>query len=124
VLAGAAGLEAGFAALDAGRGQVYVREQRSGERGMEYLLGVEELVARAGGQRVVVAEEKLLEPLSGVQPVLRALRPADMLGPVRRCFAAGGTDVAWADANYVVPEDQIYRRLAAGRVKDEDGPRT
>ena len=38
------------------------------------------------------------------------IRSIDLLKPVERCLAAGGTNVALADANYVLPESEIYAR--------------
>lgn len=108
LLAEAAGLKDGFAVLDAGRGSLYVREAGAGER--EWMEGVAEFEARAGGREIVVAEEKMAARLSGLAPRLVELRPIAMLGLVQRVLAQGGTDVAWADANYVLAESEIYRK--------------
>ena len=110
VLVQAADLREGFAVLDAGRGSVYVREQRRTEPAHEYLVGVDEFERKAAGAAVVVAETKIAELLTRIAPVLREIRPIDLLHPVRRCLAEGGTSVALADANYVLPESEIYTR--------------
>ena len=110
VLAQAVNLSEGFAVLDAGRGSLYVREQRRTEPAHEYLATVEEFERTAAGAPIVVAERKTAELLSRVAPVLREICPIDLLKPVQRCLAAGGTNVALADANYVLPESEIYTR--------------
>jgi tRNA threonylcarbamoyladenosine biosynthesis protein TsaB len=110
VLAEAAELQEGFAVLDAGREQLYVREQRRTEAPREWLATVDEFVRAAAGTPIVVAEEKTAERLDALAPRLHTLTLIDLLRPVRRCLQAGGTDVAWADANYVLPESEIYTR--------------
>ena len=110
VLAEVAELQEGFAVLDAGRGELYVREQRRTEAPREWLATVDEFMQAAAGTPIVVAEEKTAERLDALAPRLHALSPIDLLRPVRRCLQAGGTDVAWADANYVLPESEIYTR--------------
>jgi tRNA threonylcarbamoyladenosine biosynthesis protein TsaB len=110
ILAEAAELQEGFAVLDAGRGDLYVREQRRTEASREWLITVDEFMQSAAGAPIVVAEEKTAERIDALAPRLHALRVIDLLAPVRRCLQAGGTDVAWADANYVLPESEIYTR--------------
>jgi tRNA threonylcarbamoyladenosine biosynthesis protein TsaB len=110
VLAEAADLLEGFAVLDAGRGSLYVREQRRTEPAHEYLVSVDEFQRTSAGAPIVVAEKRAAELLGRVAPVLRELGPIDLLKPVRRCLAEGGTNVALADANYVLPESEIYTR--------------
>jgi tRNA threonylcarbamoyladenosine biosynthesis protein TsaB len=110
VLAEAADLREGFAVLDAGRGSLYVREQRRTEPAHEYLVSVDELERAAAGAPIVVAEKKMAELLDRLAPALRELRPIDLLKPVQRSLAEGGTNVALADANYVLPESEIYTR--------------
>lgn len=110
MLAEAAKLEEGFAVLDAGRGSLYVREQRRTEPAREWLATVEEFERTAAGAPIVVAQERAAELLARLAPVVRELRPIDLLHPVERCLAAGGTSVAAADANYVLPESEIYNR--------------
>ena len=110
VLAQAADLCEGFAVLDAGRGSLYVREQRRTEPAHEYLVSVDEFERTAAGAAVAVAETKVAELLTRIAPALRKIRPIDLLGPVRRSLAEGGTNVALADANYVLPESEIYTR--------------
>jgi tRNA threonylcarbamoyladenosine biosynthesis protein TsaB len=118
VLAEAADLREGFAVLDAGRGSLYIREQRRTEPAHEYLLSIDEFKRTAAGAPIVVAERRAAELLDQVAPVLRELRTIDLLKPVQRCFAEGGTNVALADANYVLPESEIYTRPRHTRTTD------
>lgn len=110
LLADAADLHDGFAVLDAGRGSLYIREQRRTDPAHEWLATLEEFERIAAGAPIVVAEKRSAERLDKLAPVLRELRPIDLLKPVERCLAAGGTNVALADANYVLPESEIYTR--------------
>jgi tRNA threonylcarbamoyladenosine biosynthesis protein TsaB len=110
VLASAAELREGFAVLDAGRGSLYVREQRRTDPPHEFLVSADEFERAAAGAPIVVAEKRVAELLDRVAPVLRELHPIDLLKPIQQCFAEGGTDVALADANYVLPENEIYSR--------------
>jgi tRNA threonylcarbamoyladenosine biosynthesis protein TsaB len=124
VLADAASLQDGFVALDAGRGELYVREERSGR---EWLCSSNDLVAiakekqisstpagddRQKYQGIVIAEERLIARLSGCEPVLRPLRVGDALGVMLRRLHEGGSDVSLIDANYVREESDIYRKPA------------
>ena len=110
VLAEAAELEEGFAVLDAGRGELYVREQRRTEAAREFLTSVESFEAFAAGAPIVAAQQRIAELLYRLAPVVRELHPIDLLGSVRRCLAQDGSNVALADANYVLPESDIYTR--------------
>jgi len=110
VLAVAADLHEGFAVVDAGRGDLYVRQQRRTEPAREYLVSIEEFERTAAGAPIVAAEKKIAERLDRLAPVLRELGPIDLLRPVQHRLAEGGTDVALADANYVFPESEIYSR--------------
>lgn len=110
VLAESADLQEGFAVLDAGRGDLYIREERRTEPAHEFLASAEELERAAAGAPIVVAERRVADLLNRLAPVLRELRPIDLLKPVQRCLAEGGTNVALADANYVLPESEIYTR--------------
>ena len=110
MLAEAADLDEGFAVLDAGRGSLYIREVRRTEAAREWLATVEEFERTAAGAPIVVAEKRTAELLAHLAPVVRQLRPIDLLHPVVRCLAAGGTNVALADANYVLAESDIYTR--------------
>jgi tRNA threonylcarbamoyladenosine biosynthesis protein TsaB len=118
VLAEATDLREGFAVLDAGRGSLYVREQRRTDPPHEYLVSVDEFERTAAGAPVVVAEKRPAELLDRVAPVLRELRPIDLLKPVQRCLAEGGTNVALADANYLLPESEIYTRPRLSQTTD------
>lgn len=110
VLADVAGLREGFVVVDAGRGGLFVREVRDDGTWNEWLATVAEVESRAAGATVVVAEEKVAERLAVPHLKVVATRPEDMLPSVRRSFASGGTDVAWADANYVARESDMYKR--------------
>jgi tRNA threonylcarbamoyladenosine biosynthesis protein TsaB len=105
--------EDALAALDAGRGQVYVRE---GATGREWMCGLEGLIEAAAGRRVAVAEEKVLAFLGGRleegMVVLRRLQISDALPAVLRNLRAGGEDAALVEANYVRDERDIYPRAA------------
>jgi tRNA threonylcarbamoyladenosine biosynthesis protein TsaB len=118
VLAEAACLQDGFAALDAGRGELYVREQRSGR---EWLCSSDDLIAIVRdrkNERIVVAEERLAERLAECDVLLRPLHVSDALGVVLRRLREGGSEVSLTDANYVREESDIYSqssgRKAAG----------
>ena len=120
LLADAADLHEGFAVLDAGRGSLYTREQRRTEPAHEWLATIDEFERIAVGAPIVVAERRVAELLDKLAPVIRELRPIDLLRPVQRSLGAGGTNVALADANYVLPESEIYtrpRRASAAEAK-------
>lgn len=110
VLADAANLTEGFAVLEAGRGSLYVREQRRTEHAQEYLVSIDEFERAVAGAPIVVAEKKIAQLLDRIAPALRELCPVDLFRPVQRCFAQGGTNIALADANYVLPESEIFTR--------------
>ena len=116
VLAEATRLREGFAVLDAGRGDLFVREQRRTEPTREWLATADEFIHAAAGVPIVAAEDRVAEMLDEVAPRLHRLQPIDLLAPVRQCLKAGGTDVAWADANYVLLESEIYTRPKHKRV--------
>ena len=109
VLADAASSKGGYAALDAGRGEVYVREVESGR---EWLGATNDLRVRCQGQRIAVAEARLLSELEGCDTILRPLYARDSLAAVSRRLRGGGSDVALTDANYVRGESDIYGRPA------------
>lgn len=109
-LAEAASLREGFAVLDAGRGSLYVRQQHRTEPAHEWLATIQEFEQTAAGAPIVVAEKRIAELLDKLAPAVRELHAVDLLKPVQRCLDAGGTNVALADANYVLPESQIYTR--------------
>ncbi len=107
-----------FAVLDAGRGEVYVREQPAGQAAREWLCSLEDLRAACTNRRLIIAEPllatslaaRLGEGLTGCEMILCPLTVADALAPVRRCLAQGGSDAAMVDANYVRGENDIYRK--------------
>jgi tRNA threonylcarbamoyladenosine biosynthesis protein TsaB len=100
VLAQAAGVQGGLVALDAGRGEFYLRDVRSGR---EWVSGVD-----AVQQGVVVAEARAAGKLAAFMPRLQPLHVGDALGMVLACLREGGSDVSLADANYVRGEREIY----------------
>jgi tRNA threonylcarbamoyladenosine biosynthesis protein TsaB len=118
LLADAADLHEGFAVIDAGRGNLYIREQRRTEPAHEFLATIEEFERGSAGAPIVVAEKRTAELLDRLAPLLRELRPIDLLRPVLRCLAEGGTNVALADANYVLPESEIYTRPRRAQTPD------
>jgi len=77
----------------------------------EVLCGLDELREMAAGGRVVVAEERLLDRLSGLQPEMVALDAKHALPLVLREFKAGSWDAALVDANYVRGEREIYGKV-------------
>jgi tRNA threonylcarbamoyladenosine biosynthesis protein TsaB len=107
VLADAAGLADGYAALDAGRAEVYVREISTGR---EWLCTIENLKRQCQGERIAVAESGLLDQLEGFATIFRSLHAADSSGPILRKMRLGESDVALTDANYVRQESDIYRK--------------
>ena len=111
VLADAASLEDGFVALDAGRGEVYVREQPSGR---EWLSSSDAFEDAARGRSVVVAEPRLAERLKLCSPAQYPLHAADALRSVLRRLQDGSSDVAITDANYVREEHDIYSKAVEG----------
>lgn len=109
VLANAAGLAVGYAALDAGRAEVYVREVSTGR---EWLSATADLQLQCHGDRIALAESRLVDQLEGWETILRPLHASDSRGPVLRKLLIGGSDVALTDANYVRQESDIYRKPA------------
>ncbi len=113
VLANAAELADGYAALDAGRAEVYVREVRTGR---EWLCATGDLRLQCHGERIALAESRLVEQLEGCETILRPLHASDSRGAVLRKLRTGGSDVALTDANYVRQESDIYRKPAGAVV--------
>jgi tRNA threonylcarbamoyladenosine biosynthesis protein TsaB len=105
-LADAAGLVDGFAVLDAGRGELYVRDVGLGR---EWLCASDELPAAVRGG-VVVAESRVAERLAALEPMLHPLHVGDALPAVLRCLEAGDSDGMFAEANYVRGEQNIYAK--------------
>jgi tRNA threonylcarbamoyladenosine biosynthesis protein TsaB len=103
VLAEAASLEQGFAVLDAGRGELYVREVTTGR---EWLSSTSDF--NADYKQVAVAEKHLVERLPGSETILRPLHVGDALSAVLRKLQEAPDDVALIDANYVREPDDIY----------------
>jgi tRNA threonylcarbamoyladenosine biosynthesis protein TsaB len=108
MLADAASLGEGLAVLDAGRGELYVRD---GVSGREWLCSIPEFEGIIGG-RAVVAEARLDRRFAACEPRLFSLHVGDALRVVLRRLQSGGSDVSLTDANYVRDEGDIYRRPA------------
>lgn len=109
VLANAAGLADGYAALDAGRGEVYVREVNTGR---EWLSTTNDLRLQHRGEAIALAESRLVDRLEGCKKILRPVHASDSRFPVLRKLRLGGSDVALTDANYVRQEADIYPKAA------------
>ena len=108
VLGQAAGLTSGFALLGAGREHVYVREAGSREW-LETLAELEPLLQDA--EVAVTSPELAARVAGGAREVhVGELSARHAIGALLRCLAAGGTDLAHADANYVRNEEAIYAR--------------
>jgi tRNA threonylcarbamoyladenosine biosynthesis protein TsaB len=107
VLARVANLADGFAALDAGRNEVYVREASTSR---EWLCSTDELKQRCEGQPIAVADTPLRDRLKGCNTTLHFLHAADSLSAVLFKMREGVSDVALTDANYVRQESDIYRK--------------
>lgn len=102
VLWEASGLGAdGLVALEAGRGEVFVRDGS----GRQSLMMLNEV-----GREVVVCEGTLAAKLPGVRMV--GVDAGSALQAVRRGLDAGGSDVALTDANYGRGEAEIYAKKA------------
>lgn len=110
VLAQAAALPNALAALDAGRGEAYVRD---GSTGREWLGTIADLATACHGQPIAVAEARLAGQLMGCITIFHPLHVADALGCVRRRLGEGGSDIALVDANYVREEADIYGKPAS-----------
>ena len=112
VLCEAAEMHEGFAVLNAGRGELYVRDAASGR---EWMSSGEDFLTLARGTNVVASEKSVAEMLRELNPHVRELRVNDALAPVQRVLENGGTDVALLDANYVRSEGEIYKKADAAR---------
>jgi tRNA threonylcarbamoyladenosine biosynthesis protein TsaB len=111
VLSKAASLPDEFAALDAGRGEIYVRD---GSTGREWLCAAADLATQCQGKAIAVAEARVVDQLEGCATIFHPLHAADALESVLWRLREGGSDVALVDANYVREESDIYRKPAAG----------
>lgn len=103
----AEGMSDGFAALFAGRGDLYVREVLTGH---EWLTSADTLREKTMGQPVRIAEERVRELLHGSDTQMHALRVSNALSLVLQGLDRGGVDPAMIDANYVRGESEIYRK--------------
>ena len=116
VLGEAAGLSEGYAVVNAGRQQVYVRQEEGLNAGREWLATLEEITPLLLGKLVAMplAEGPTgLEKSAGEVRVI-ALSARHGAAAVWRCLASGGSDLVTTDANYVRNEDAIYARPANG----------
>lgn len=106
VLADAARLSDGFAVLDAGRGEMYVRDVI---RELEWLSldGFE-----AVGKKIAIAETRLAERLQGSTLIERPLCVEDAVGVVLGRLRSGEplVNAEVVDANYVRGESDIYSK--------------
>ena len=107
VLANATALRDGNAVLDAGRGEVYVRDIATGK---ERVLAIGEVRNVVEGRRVVAGDGRSAEALTDWDVVIQQLQVTDSLDAVLRCLKEGGSDVATIDANYVRGESELYRK--------------
>lgn len=105
VMAGASGLRDGLAAMDAGRGELYVRDIAAARESLEK---ADALAMLAAGRRIVVAETRLAEKLASLDIRSVTISVADALPAVLDVLQNGGSDVAITDANYVRGEAQLY----------------
>ncbi len=106
VLAAVAGSE--LVALDAGRGEFYLRARRA-----ESLATLEELVTAAGLGELAVCEARLAETLVGVLPVRLVPEPAagDALSiALSRVNAGRFDDAATLDAHYLRRTEGLFGR--------------
>lgn len=110
VLADAVNLPRSVAALDAGRGELYLRDTDSGR---EWLASIQDLLADPDRRAVALAEPRLIHHLADRPTVLRPLHVADALPVVLRALRSGRPDAILADANYVREEQNIYPKFAA-----------
>ena len=108
VLAHAGEAGEGLSALDAGRGELYLREEKA--EGAREWLWTSALMDEFAGRRVVVAEDRVAELLRDHQPVLRPLHVMDAVPIVLRQLHEGSTEAMSVDANYVREERDIYRK--------------
>jgi len=111
VLSKAASLPDGIAALDAGRGEVYLRD---GSTSREWLCAAADLATQCQGKVIAVAEARVADQLGGCATIFHPLHAADSLKSVLRQLGDGGSDAALVDANYVREELDIYRKPAVG----------
>ena len=96
--------------LDAGRESLYVREQRRTESSREWLATVEEFVQTAAGTPIVVAEEKTAERLDALRARPAEFSVIDSSGSCAPVLRSGWNRCRVVDANYVLPESEIYTR--------------
>jgi tRNA threonylcarbamoyladenosine biosynthesis protein TsaB len=120
VLAEAADMHNGYAVLDAGRGQLYIRDVVTGH---EWLSDADDFRSMSEDKEVAVAESLVAERLVGIRIVHRPLNTGDSIYAALRCFASGGADAALAEANYVRAESEIYRKPGGAILKTSESPR-
>jgi len=111
VLLRTAGVAEALAALDAGRGELYLRAEPQGVA-REWLVSPEECAAVAAGRTVVIAEPALAARLSGLQTRLCPLHAGDALATVQQRLALGVDDPALVDAAYIRDARTLYAPVA------------
>jgi len=104
------GVAGGFAVLDAGRDEFYVRDADE-----EFLMGREEFLTASRERTVVTADERVAEVCA--EAVVVGLEAGSALPIMLKRWSEGRfDDVATVDANYVRGERDIYaRKPAAGQ---------
>jgi len=107
VLERAAGVKSSLAALYAGRGELYVRNQ---DTGREWLEQVETILQEVRPRQWVVAEERVAEMLRVLEPEMVPLRVTDALPLILEALQVGALDAALVDGNYVRAESEIYKK--------------
>ena len=124
VLGQAAGLQDGFALLDAGRGQVYGLRFDKGEPGPEFIAELVEIESQLHEAEVAVTTPRLAQQMAGKTGDVRVLELSarHALGAVQARFAAGGSDLATLDGNYVRAESAIYGDKSKGKVQEPVRP--
>ncbi|MDE1162026.1 MAG: tRNA (adenosine(37)-N6)-threonylcarbamoyltransferase complex dimerization subunit type 1 TsaB [Acidobacteriaceae bacterium] len=98
------GSATGLAVMDAGRGQLYVRDLATGMESLEDRATVLEHIAESA--LPVVAEAALAATLPNA--AVREVHVGDAWSAVQRAIERGAEDIALLDANYVRSESDIY----------------
>ncbi|MFC6644088.1 tRNA (adenosine(37)-N6)-threonylcarbamoyltransferase complex dimerization subunit type 1 TsaB [Granulicella cerasi] len=105
----AAGAELGFAAMDAGRGQLYVRDLATTRESLEDFASFVEKIVESSS--VVIAESPLANKLPNA--VAREVSVADAWPLIQDAVLSEAANVALLDANYVRSESEIYAKKPA-----------
>lgn len=105
VLANVSGLLSGYAVLDAGRNEVYVREILTSS---ENLVPWSDFLSFAPGSPIIVAEESMAGKLRFHDVRVHDIDASSALPAALDRFREGGDDLERVDANYVRSERQMY----------------